>query len=70
MQAVEFASFTPLVFSTLGGLGREAIILYSHLIDLLAFKHSNFGHDMLSLMCCTLSFSLLHSAIMAIQCLK
>ena len=33
---VESASFTPLVFSTFGGLGRGATISYSRLVDLLA----------------------------------
>ena len=67
MRAVEFASFMPLVFSTFGGLGREASIFYSRLADLLASKHSSdFGH-MLSWMRCTLSFSLLRSAILAIR---
>ena len=50
-----------LVFSTFGGLGREATIFYSCLADLLTSKHSSdFGHE-LSLMCCTLSFSLLRT---------
>jgi len=35
IRNVEFASFTPLVFSTFGGLGREATIFYSCLADLL-----------------------------------
>ena len=33
---VESASFTPLVFSTFGDLGREVSIFYSRLADLLA----------------------------------
>ena len=66
MQAIGFASFTPLVFSTFGGLGREATIFYSCLSDLLSIKHSSDFSHMLSWMCCTLSFSLLRSAILAI----
>ena len=38
---VESASFTPLVFSTFGGLGREASIFYSRLADLLAIRHAS-----------------------------
>ena len=67
VRAVEFASFTPLVFSTFGGLGREASIFYSRLADLLASKHSSDFSHMLSWMRCTLSFSLLRSAILAIR---
>ena len=36
IHSVESASFTPLVFSTFGGLGREASIFYSRLANLLA----------------------------------
>ena len=36
---MECGSFTPLVFSTFGGLGREATIFYSRLADLLPKKH-------------------------------
>jgi len=39
IRSVECGSFTPLVFSTFGGLGREAIVFYSRLADLLAKKH-------------------------------
>ena len=67
MQAVEFALFTLLVLSTFGILGREATIFYGRLADLLTFKHSfDFDH-MLFLMSCSLSFSLLCSASLAIQ---
>ena len=45
MRAIEFVSFTPLVFLTFGGLGKEATIFYSRLAELLASKHSSdFGH--------------------------
>ena len=36
VRSIESASFTPLVFSTFGGLGREASIFYSRLANLLA----------------------------------
>ena len=52
LSTVEFASFTPMMFSTLGGLGREATIFYSCLADLLSNKHlSCYSHilDVLSL---------------------
>ena len=37
---VESTSFTPLVFSTFGSLGREASIFYSCLADLIAVRHA------------------------------
>ena len=59
VHSVESASFTPLVFSTVGGLGREASILYSRLADLLAIRYATQYSQMLSWMRCTISFSLL-----------
>ena len=55
------------VFSTFGGLGREATIFYSHFANLLAIRHSIQSSQMLSWMCCTISFSLLRSPILAIR---
>jgi len=63
IRSVEFASFTPLVFSTFGGLGREATIFYSSLADLLSAQRDK----MLSWICCSLSFSLLRSASLALH---
>ena len=62
--SMECGSFIPLVFSTFGGLGREATIFYSRLADLLSKKH---GTPYTSLMRCSISFSLLRSAILAIR---
>jgi len=67
VRSVEHGSFTPLVFSTLGGLGREATVFYSRLADLLSKKQSTPYTKTLSLLCCSISFSLLHSAILAIR---
>ena len=67
VRSVESASFTPLVFSTFGGLGREASIFYSRLANLLAIRHAIQYSQMLSWMRYTISFSLLRSAILAIR---
>ena len=64
---MECGSFTPLVFSTFGGLGREATIFSSRLADLLSKKHGTPYTKTLSLMQCSISFSLLRSAILAIR---
>jgi len=36
VRSVEHGSFTPLVFPTFGGFGREATVFYSRLADLLS----------------------------------
>jgi len=38
IREVELASFTPLVFSTTGGMGRERLVFYRRLAELLS-KH-------------------------------
>ena len=38
VREVELASFTPLVFSTTGGMGREGTVFYRRLANLLADK--------------------------------
>ena len=64
---VEPASFTPLVFSTTGGMGREGTVFYRRLANLLADKQDwGFGTT-ISWVCCVLTFSLLRSAIMCIR---
>jgi len=67
VRSVEHGSFTPLVFSTFGGLDREATVFYNRLADLLSKKHSTPYTKTLSLLCCSISFSLLRSAILAIR---
>ena len=68
VRSVEHGSFTPLVFSTFGGLGREATVFYSRLSDLLSKKHSSpYYTKTLPLLRCSISFSLLHLAILAIR---
>ena len=58
----ENRSFTPLIFSTIGGMGRLASIFYNRLALLLAEKR----HQTYATMGCLLSFSLLHSSTLCI----
>ena len=67
VQSVESASFTRLMFSTFDGFGREATIFYSCLANLLVVRHNIQYSQMSSWMYCTISFSLLWSAILAIR---
>ena len=64
---VEQASFTPLVFATTGGMGREAIVFYRCLADHLSRRGSTSYSQTLAFIRCTLSFSLLRSATMCIR---
>jgi len=58
-RGVDGESFTPLVFSTFGGLGKEATIFYNRLANLLSQKHNTSYHQTLSWVRCLLSFSLI-----------
>ena len=66
VREVEQASFTPVVFSTTGGMGREALTFYHRLANMLS-RHSSTSHSgTLACIRCALSFSLLRSATMCI----
>ena len=67
VREVEFASFTPLVFATTGGMGKEAITFYRRLAELLSKRSALSYSSTLAWICCTLSFSLLRSATMCIR---
>ena len=56
------ASFTPLVFSTTGGMGKEAVTFYRRLADLLSKRNTMTYSSTLAWLRCLLSFSLLRSA--------
>jgi len=64
---VERGSFTPLVFSALGGVSRPTEITYKRLASLLATKKDQHYNVVISLIRCRLSFSLLWSAIMCLR---
>lgn len=64
---VERGSFTPLVFSALGGVSRSTEITYKRLASLIAHKKDHHYNLVISLIRCRLSFSLLRSAIMCLR---
>ena len=64
---MEHASFTPLVLSACGGLATGASTFYKRLASLLAEKWEQPYSITISWLRCTLSFSLLRSAI---QCIR
>ena len=63
---VELASFTPLVFSTTGGMCREGLVFYCRLAELLSRHNSASYSRTLAWLRSTLSFSLLQSETMCI----
>ena len=67
IREVELASFTPLVFATTGGMGREAVTFYRRLAELLSKRKALTYSSTLAWLRCTLSFSLIRSATMCIR---
>ena len=64
---MEYAVFTPLVFSATGGQGKETTIAYIRLAELLAMKRKSEYNITLAWMRCSLSFALIRSAVTAIR---
>ena len=67
IREVEHASFTPVVMSATGGLAHEATFFYKCLTSLLAHKWGDAYSIVMGWLRCSLSFSLLRSAI---QCIR
>ena len=64
---VEKGVFTPLVFSTTGGMGRESTVFYKRLADSLARKRDKPYSVTMGWLRCCLNFVLLRSAILCIK---
>ena len=67
VREVEHGTFSPLVFTTTGGLGPTATIVYKRLASRIAEKHNRAYGKTLHLIRCRLNFSLLRSAIMCLR---
>ena len=67
INVVEHGSFTPLVFSACGGMGREAAVTIKKLAATLATKRNKSYCHFISWMRCRLSFSLARSAILCVR---
>ena len=67
IREIEHSSFTPLVMSLTGGLGREAQAAYKHLASLLASKRDQPYSVTMGWLRCSLSFALLCSSILCIR---
>ena len=67
VREVEYGSFTPLVFSATGGMAPAATIAFKKLASLLADKRQQTYNKITSWLRCSLSFSLVRSAV---SCLR
>ena len=63
VRDVERGVFTPIVFTTTGGMGREAATFYKRLADMIAGKQQKPYSTVMGWLRCRLSFATLRSAI-------
>ena len=67
IREIEHASFTPLIFSTTGGLAKETTVAYKRIAEMLALKRKSHYSITLTWMRCMLSFALIRCAVTAIR---
>ena len=67
VREVEHASFTPLVMSTTGGMGKSANTFYKRLAAMMSEKRSTVYNKTIHWIRCKLSFALLRASIMSIR---
>ncbi|KAG0715636.1 hypothetical protein GWK47_011475 [Chionoecetes opilio] len=67
IRNVDHGTFTPLVFTTSGGMGPNAKCFYSRLADVMAEKKHQPRSHVVAWMRCRLSFSLLRSALLCLR---
>ena len=67
IREVEHGTFTPLVLSCTGGMGRAAVTTYKRLAALIAMKRDVPYSETMGWIRCCLSFSLLRATIMCIR---
>jgi len=67
VRDVEHGVFTPLVLSTTGGMGREAVTFYKRLAGEISRKEQKAYSVVMGWIRCRLSFAILHSATLCIR---
>ena len=67
VREIEHGSFSPLVFSTTGGMGTTATVVYRRLASLISEKYGKPYNKSMQWIRCRLSYSLLRSAIMCLR---
>ena len=64
---IEHGTFTPLIFSTHGGMSKETTTMYKHLASLLSEKRSQSYAMTMNWIRCLIGFALIHSTIMRLR---
>jgi len=67
IREVEHGSFTPLIFSTQGGMSKEATTMYKRLASLLSSKRTEPYSRTINWIRCRIGFTLLQSMIMCLR---
>ena len=67
IREVEHSTFTPLVLSTTGGMGRAATTFYKRLAAMLSEKRDVPYSKMIGWIRCRMSFSLVRASVMSIR---
>ena len=67
VREIEHGSFTPLVFSTTGGMSRGTTTFYKRLAAMISEKRNEKYSTIISWIRCRLSFALLRSSLMCIR---
>ena len=67
VREVEHATFTPLVMSVTGGMGKAATTFYKRLASMISEKRNNEYSQTVNWIRCKLSFALLRASIMSIR---
>ena len=64
---VEHGTFSPLVFSVTGVMGRECSTFHKHIAEKIARKTEQKYSDVISVIRCKLSFLILRSVLMCVR---
>ena len=67
INKVKLASFTLLIFSTTGGMGKSATVLYGRLADKIATKTKQPYSSTMTWVRCMLNFSLIRSSLTCLR---
>ena len=67
VRDVEHSVFTPLVFSSTGGMGNEATTFYKRLADMMSWKQQKPYSVVINWLRCRLSFAAIRSSILCIR---
>ena len=64
---IEHGTFTPLVFSVSGVLGKECSMFHKHVSEKIAIKYNKNYKEIITIIRCKLSFLILKSALLCIR---